>query len=153
MLTSLRAWLDKAQAHATAKGFNSKVLVSARLAPDMLPFSAQVIVACDHAKGAAARLAGVDVPKYEDNEATLAELQARIDKSLAFIDTVREEQFEGAASREIVIPSRAGERRFVGHAYLVKYATPNFCFHVTTAYAILRHNGVDVGKADYLGAR
>lgn len=154
MLRNARAWLDKAGAHAEAKKFDPAVLVNDRLAPDMFPLARQIQIATDHAKGCVARLAGVDVPRFEDTEQTIAELQARIDRTLAFIEGVPRDKVEGSEAREIVLPSPRGERRFAGQAYLLEYALPNFYFHLTTAYAILRHNGVDVGKADFLaGAR
>lgn len=154
LLRNARTWLDKGAAHATAKGFDPVVLLDARLAPDMFACRRQFQIATDHAKGASARLAGIDVPKYEDNEASIADVQARLDKTVAFLETLRPEQLHGSETRDIVLPSPRGERRFVGHDYLTQYALPNFYFHLTTAYAILRHNGVDVGKGDFLaGAR
>ena len=150
MLRNARAWIDKAAAYAEQKKFDPDVLVNARLAPDMLPFKAQIMIMSDHAKGCVARLAGVDNPRFEDDQKTLAELQARIDRTIAFVESVATSKIDGSEDREIVIPSRAGERRFTGHDYLTQYALPNFFFHATTAYAVLRHNGVDLGKADYL---
>ena len=153
MLGGLSAVLSKAQAHAEARNIEAGVLLQARLYPDMFPLLRQVCIACDFAKGVSARLAGVEVPVYEDNEASFADLQARIDKTLAFINGIAPAQFEGSATREIV--TQAGtpkEKRFVGSSYLVNYGLPHFFFHVTTAYNILRHNGVEVGKKDYIGS-
>lgn len=150
MLKSARTWLDKAAQFAEQKKFDTAVLVQARLAPDQFAFVRQIQIATDHAKGCSARLAGVDVPKFEDNEQTFDDLRARLDKTIAFIESLPKERFEGSDTREIVLPSPRGERRFVGDAYLRNYVLPNFFFHVTTAYAILRHNGIDVGKADFL---
>jgi hypothetical protein len=152
MLGNIETWLDKAQAHAEAKKFDPSVYLAARLAPDMLPFTRQIQIASDNAKGCVARLAGVEIPKYEDNEATIDELRQRIRKTIDFMKSVPAEKFEGADARDIEVPRRAGEPlRFKGEAYLKHFALPNFFFHVTTAYALLRHYGVDLGKADYLG--
>ncbi len=150
MLQNARTWLDKAAAYAEAKKFDPSVFVSARLAPDMLAFSSQIMIATDHAKGCMARLAGIDPPRYEDTEQTLAELQARLDKTRAFVESVPAADIDGSEDREIVLTFRHGERRFRGEEYLTKYALPNFFFHMTTTYAILRHNGVELGKADFL---
>ena len=150
VLTNAKGWLDKATAFAEHKKFDTKVLVGTRLAPDMLPFSAQIQIAGDGAKGCVARLAGVDIPKYEDNEATFADLQARLDKTIAFINTITAAQREGSDAKEIVLPSRSGERKMSGEDYLRYYVQPNFFFHMTTTYNILRHSGVDVGKGDFL---
>jgi len=153
MLTSLSKWLDAAEAHATAKKFDPAVLLTARLAPDMLPFTKQVQIATDHVKGAVARLAGMEIPKYEDNEATLAELKARVRKTIDFVQSVPAAQVDGSEERDVVLPMRTGTLNLKGEGYLLQFAMPNFYFHVTTAYALLRHNGVEIGKADYLGAR
>jgi hypothetical protein len=151
MLKNCRSWLDKAQAHAEHKKFDPNVYLGLRLAPDMFPFSRQVQSASDNAKGAVARLAGVDLPKFEDNEQTLDDLRARLDKTLAFIESVPADKLESHVSKEIVLATARGERKWpTGLDYLRHYAMPNFFFHVTTAYAILRHSGVDVGKVDYL---
>jgi uncharacterized protein len=123
----------------------------ARLIADMLPLSAQIQIACDTAKGAAARLAGVEVPKHEDTEATLAELKARVAKTLDFIKTIKSEQLQGAETREIVLKFPQTTLKFTGINYLTNFVLPNFFFHVTTAYALLRKNGVDLGKRDFLG--
>ena len=153
MLGGLRGVLSKAQAHAETRNIEPDALLQARLFPDMFTLLRQVRVACDFAKSVSARLAGVDVPAYDDNEMGFADLQARIDKTLAFINGLTPEQFEGSASREIV--SQAGtpkEKRFSGSSYLLNYGLPHFFFHVTSAYNILRHSGVEVGKKDYIGS-
>jgi hypothetical protein len=151
-LTNLLQQLGKAGAHAEQKKFDFKALADARLIADMLPLTAQVQIACDNAKGAVARLAGIEPPKHEDNEKTLQELKARVAKTLDFIATVRQEQFTGAETREIVLKFPNLTLKFSGLDYITKFALPNFYFHVTTAYAIMRENGVDLGKGDYLGS-
>jgi len=150
-LTNLSAILDKAASHEEAKKVDPKVIPQARLIADMLPLSAQIQIACDTAKGAAARLAGVDAPKHADTEATLAELKARVAKTLDFIKTIKPEQLNGAESREIVLQFPQTTLKFTGINYLTNFVLPNFFFHVTTAYALLRKNGVDLGKRDFLG--
>ena len=152
MLGALNACIDKAIAHAEAKKIDPAVFPNARLYPDMLPFTRQITIACDFAKGASARLAGVEVPKFEDTETTLPELKARIKKTLDFLDTLKPAQFDGAETRDIAIPLRGEQHTFKGRPYLQHYAMPNFYFHTTTAYAILRHGGVEIGKADYIHA-
>ena len=152
ILTSLSAILDKAEAHAVEKKIEPAALLQARLYPDMFPFTRQVQVACDFAKGCAARLAGVDVPRYEDSEQTFAELRARIATTLAFIDGLPQDGIEASAQRDISTSSGANAKQFKGQVYLVHYALPHFYFHATTAYAILRHNGVEVGKKDFVGS-
>jgi len=153
LLNSLSVILTKAEAYATEKKFKPAVLLDARLYPDMLPLIRQVQIATDFAKSVSARLAGVDVPAYDDNEQTFAELQARIGKTLSFIESLTPTQFEGSETREIVLrPGTPKEKKMVGHAYLSNYGLPQFLFHVTTAYAILRHNGLEVGKGDFMGA-
>jgi len=151
MLGNLSAILDKGAAFAEKKKIDPAVLTSARLAPDMFPLTRQVQIACDMAKGAAARLSGSDVPKHEDNETTFAELKARIDKTLAFIKSVPADKFKGSEDRDITLQQRSGEVKFKGVDYLRYYVLPNVYFHTTTAYAILRHNGVELGKADFIG--
>lgn len=152
MLGNMLHWLDKAQAHAEAKKFDPVVFVHARLAADMLPFPRQIQIATDNAKGCVARLAGVEIPKFEDTEATLDDLRGRIRKTLEFIRSVPPQKFEGAAEREIELPVRGRDPlRFKGEDYLRHFALPNFYFHATTTYALLRHYGVDVGKMDFLG--
>ena len=150
MLKNLSAVMSKAEAAIEAKKIDPSAFLGARLFPDMLNFTKQVQIASDNAKGAAARLAGVEIPKFEDNETSFAELQARIDKTIAFLDTLTEAQFEGAAERKIVLALRERTLEFTGAEYLTTWAQPNFYFHVTTAYALLRHNGVEIGKSDYL---
>ena len=152
MLGGLKDVLAKAEAHAVAKKMDPNALLQARLFPDMFPLLKQVQVATDFAKGVAHRLAGVEVPTMDDTELTFADLQARIDKVLSLISGLNAAQFEGAAIREIV--TQAGtpkEKRFTGQSYLVNYGLPHFFFHTTSAYNILRHNGVEVGKRDYIG--
>lgn len=153
LLGGLSQVLAKAEAHAMAKKLDPNALLQARLYPDMFALLRQVQVATDFAKSVTARLAGVDVPKLDDNEVTFADLQARIATVLAFVGGLDAALFADAATREIV--TQAGtpkEKRFTGQAYLLSYGLPHFFFHVTTTYAILRHNGVEVGKKDYLGA-
>ena len=150
-LGNLAAILDKASAHCDARKIDPLVLTGFRLYPDMFPFSRQVQIACDTAKGAVARLAGVDIPRHEDTERTFDELKARIAKTLEFLQSVKRERLDGSEDKEIVLQMRSGERRYSGLQYLLGHAVPNFYFHVTTAYNILRHNGVELGKQDYLG--
>ena len=153
MLKNLSNCLDKAAAYAETKKFDSKVLVEVRLAPDMLPFRTQVQIACDAAKFGVARLAGVEAPKFADDEASLAELKTRIAKTIDFLQSVPAASVDGSEDRSISVPRRNSEpMQFSGENYLRHMALPNFFFHVTTAYALLRHNGVDLGKGDYLGA-
>jgi hypothetical protein len=150
-LKNLSAILDKAQAHADAKKLDPKIFTAARLYPDMFPMVRQVQAACDTAKGAVARLAGIQIPAHEDTEQTFEELKARIAKTISFIQTVQPAQIDGSEEREVVLKMRSGEVKFKGMQYLLGHALPNFYFHVTTAYDILRHNGVEVGKRDYIG--
>ena len=150
-LKNLSTILDKAQAHYEAKKYDASGIMGFRLFPDMFPFARQVQVACDTAKGAVARLAGVEIPKHEDTEQTFAELKARIEKTLDFINTIKAAQVDGSEEKEIVMKMRSGEVKFKGMQYLLGHALPNFYFHVTTAYNILRHNGVELGKRDYIG--
>ena len=142
-LNNLVAILEKAASHAADKKVDPKALAGARLIIDMLPLSSQIQIACDAAKGAAARLAGIEIPKHEDTEATLAELEARVAKTLDFIKTIKPEQLQGAETREIVLQFPQSTLKFSGVNYLTNFALPNFFFHVTTAYALLRKNGVD----------
>jgi len=150
-LSNLSVILDKAAGYAEVKKVDPKVIPQARLIVDMLPLSAQIQIACDTVKGAAARLAGVEVPKHEDTEATLAELKARVAKTLDFIKTIKREQLQGAETREIVLQFPQTTLKFTGLNYLTNFVLPNFFFHVTMAYALLRKNGVDLGKRDFLG--
>ncbi len=153
MLGGLREVLRKAEAHVLDKKLDPNALLQARLFPDMFPMLRQVQVATDFAKSVSARLAGVEVPKVEDTEQTFAQLQTRIATVLAFIDGLDAGKFEDAATREVVTQARTPkEKRFTGQSYLLNYGLPHFFFHTTTVYAILRHNGVEVGKKDYLGA-
>jgi hypothetical protein len=153
MLNSLKDILGKAETHATERKIEPAALLQARLFPDMLPLTRQVQIAADFAKGVSARLAGLEVPAYEDNEQTFADLQARIVKTLAFIDGLTPEQIDGSEAREIVLrPGTPKEQKFTGQAYLLHYGLPQFFFHVTTTYSILRHNGVEIGKRDLMGA-
>ena len=150
-LGNLSAILDKAQAHVDAKKLDETALTGFRLYPDMLPMARQVMIVTDTAKGLAARLAGVDIPVYEDTEKTLAELKARIAKTIAYLQTFQPAQIDGTEDKEIVIKRGDKETRYTGQQFLLGHAVPNFYFHVTTTYAILRHNGVEIGKRDYLG--
>ena len=153
MLGGLKTVLSKAEAHAVDKKIDPNALLQARLYPDMFPLLRQVQVASDFAKSVSARLAGVEVPKLADDEQSFADLQTRLDTVLAFIDSLDVALFDDAATREIV--TQAGtpkEKRFTGQSYVLNYGLPHFFFHTTTAYAILRHNGVEVGKKDYIGS-
>lgn len=152
MLGNLSAILDKAVAHAEAKKIDPAIFVNARLTPDMYPLSRQVQIATDIVKGCAARLAGIDVPSYADNETTFAELQARITKTVAFLQSVSAAQIDGSEERKITLKFGSREINLLGQAYLLDFVFPNFHFHLTTTYAILRHNGVGIGKMDYLGS-
>jgi hypothetical protein len=152
MLDNLLVWLDKAEAHAAAKKFDTGVLMASRLAPDMLPLTKQIQSACDGAKFAVARLAGVDAPKFDDTESTFDELRERIRQTVAFVKSVPPARIDGSEDKDVTVPSRKGATVFKGQFYLEHFALPNFFFHATTTYALLRHNGVDLGKADYLGA-
>ena len=151
MLNNLSAILAKAQAHCEARKIDPLVLTSARLYPDMFAFARQIQVCCDTAKGAVARLAGVEVPRHEDNEETFAELKARIAKTIDFIQSVKPAQIDGSEEKNIHLKLGPREVDYKGMQYLLGHAIPNFYFHVTTAYAILRHNGVEIGKRDYMG--
>ena len=150
-LNNLALILEKTAAHADSHKFDAAVLVGARLYPDMLPLSKQVQIASDHAKGAAARLAGLEPPKFDDTESSIAELVARIRKTTTFLETFGPAQIDGSDERPVNVTIRNNTLHFTGAEYLVRYALPNFYFHVTTAYAILRHNGVEIGKKDFLG--
>jgi len=151
MLTNLSTFLDRASADAEARKFEPSVLLQARLYPDMLPLTKQVQLACDFAKGASARLAGVPVPPFPDDETTVAELKARIGKVVAFCASLTATDVDAGAAREITIQLRDRSVTMNGVDYLNHMAMPNFWFHVTTAYAILRHNGVVLGKRDFVG--
>ena len=151
VLNNLAGILDKAQAHAEARKIDPLVLTASRLYPDMFALCRQVQIACDTAKGAVARLAGVEVPKYEDSEQTFAELKARIAKTIAFIETLKPAQVDGSEERDIALKLGPREVQWKGMQYLLGFALPNFYFHVTTAYGILRHNGVELAKRDFIG--
>jgi hypothetical protein len=150
-LTNLSAILDKAAAHAEARKIDPAALLGARLYPDMLPFTRQVQLASDFSKGTAARLAGEAPPKYDDVEVSFAELKERIARTIAFMDRFKPEQLDGSEQREIELKAPDRTLRFAGLDFLAHWALPNFYFHVTTAYDILRHNGVEIGKKDFLG--
>jgi uncharacterized protein len=152
MLGNLLVWLDKAEAHATAKKFEPGVFLGTRLAPDMLPFTAQIQIACDAAKFCVARIGGVEAPKFEDKEASFAELRERIRKTIDFVASVPASQIDGKEEQDVTIQRRTGPVTWKAEAYLKANVLPNFFFHLTTAYALLRHNGVDLGKSDFLGA-
>lgn len=151
MLTNLSNILKKGEEFASAKGIDDQVLIDRRLAPDMFPLPKQIQIACDQVKNGMARLAGVEPPKFEDNETTFAQLQDRIAKTIAFANSLKPEQIDGTEAKEIQFSIKEWSFEFVGEQYLLTWIIPNFYFHITTAYAILRHNGVEVGKMDYLG--
>jgi hypothetical protein len=150
-LRNLSAILDKAQAHAEGKKIDQAALTNFRLYPDMFPMKRQVQIACDTAKGAVARLAAVEVPKHEDVEETFAELKARIAKTIAFVESIKPAQLDGSEDKNIRLKLGPREVDYEGMQYLLGHALPNFYFHVTTAYDILRHNGVELAKRDYIG--
>ncbi len=151
LLSNLSKWLDKAAAHAQARGFDPDSLLTSRLAPDMLSLAKQVQIACDSAKFGVARLAGVEAPKFDDVESSIVQLQQRIEKTVAYVKSVPAAQLEGTEDKPVSVPVRGREPlQFTGEQYLKHFALPNFFFHVTTAYALLRHNGVELGKSDYL---
>ena len=152
MLTNLRSILQKAAAHAQAKKIDEAVLLQARLYPDMFALVQQVQIASDFARGTAARLAGKEPPSYEDSEKSFAELVSRIDRTLDYLRTVKASEIDGSEGREIVRPIRGQPKKFTGINYLIQFALPNFFFHTTTAYAILRHGGIEIGKTDFIGA-
>jgi hypothetical protein len=151
VLGNLAAILEKAAAHAESKKLDPAVLVNARLYPDMFPLFKQVQIAADAAKGGAARLAGVEPPAYEDNETSFAELVARVRKTVSYLETLKPEQFEGSEDRTVTWQTRSATKSMQGMPYLLNHVLPNLYFHVTTAYGILRHNGVELGKGDFLG--
>lgn len=151
MLDNLSKILDQAVQYCEEKKIDPSVLINARLAADMYPLARQVQIATDMAKGCAARLAGMEVPVYEDNETTFPELQARLAKTLAFIQSVSAEQIDGSEERTVTLKLRGKEVSFRGQPYLLHFVLPNFYFHITIAYAILRHNGLAIGKMDYIG--
>ncbi len=151
MMRNLIAVLDKAEANAAARKIEPSVFAEARLAPDMLPLKRQVQIATDMAKGAGARLANVEIPKWEDNEASLADLKARLTKAIDYLGGLTRAQLEGSETRDITLTVAQKPLTLKGHAYLMTHAFPHFFFHVTTTYDILRHNGVDIGKRDFIG--
>lgn len=150
-LRALSAMLDKAAAHAQARGVDQTALLDARLTPDMFPLARQVQIACDFAKGAATRLAGAEVPRFEDSERSFAELKVRIAKTLDILAAVDPVGVDGSEARSITLPIAGQPMTFTGQDYLLNFALPNFYFHVTTAYALMRREGVDIGKRDYIG--
>ena len=151
MLTNLDHLLDKALVHIETKKWNEAALTQFRLYPDMLPMTRQVQIACDTAKGVVARLAGVDIPAYEDNEVSFGDLKQRIAKTMAFINGFGPEQIDGTEDKDIVTKRGDVETHYKGMQFLLNHAMPNIYFHVTTVYTILRHNGIEIGKRDYLG--
>ena len=151
MLGNLSAILTKAATWAEGRKIDPAVLLGARLAPDMFPLTRQLQIACDFAKGTCARLAGVEPPKYEDNEASFADFQARIARTRQFIATLKAAQIDGSEDKQISFKAGQRELSFKGQAYLTGFALPNFYFHYTTAYAILRHNGLELSKGDFIG--
>jgi hypothetical protein len=152
ILSASSSCLDKAQAFADAKKIDPAVLLQSRLYPDMFAFSRQIQIASDFAKNTMARLAGIEPPKYEDTETIIEQLKARIAKTVAFVKEFKPSQIDGSEDRDITVPPGGPTRQFKGENYLVGFALPNFFFHVTTAYAILRHNGVELGKGDFMRA-
>ncbi len=150
-LDNLSLLLEKAVVYADAKKIDHSVLLNARLFPDMFPLTRQVQIASDNAKFGAARLAGIEAPKFADDETNFAELQARITKTIAFLDTITPQQLEGSENRDIVLVIHDTKQEMKGLQYLLDRVQPNFYFHITTAYNILRHNGVEIGKRDFLG--
>lgn len=151
ILGNLSAILDKTQAHVEARKLDETALTGFRLYPDMLPMARQIMIATDTAKGLVARLAGVEIPVYEDTEKTIPELKARIAKTIAYLQSFKPAQIDGTEDKEIVIKRGDKETRYTGMQFMLGHAVPNFYFHVATTYAILRHNGVEIGKRDYLG--
>lgn len=152
LLNNMLNWLDRAEAHAQARKFDANNYLGLRLAPDMLPFVRQIQIASDAAKASMSRLAGAEIPKWEDNEATLDDLRARIRKTLAHVQSFSPSQVDGSDDKPISVPMRSGDAlQFTGETFLRHYALPNFFFHSTTAYALLRQAGVELGKADFLG--
>jgi uncharacterized protein len=153
LLDNLDLLLDKAAADATARKIDPAVFLQARLAPDMFTLTRQIQIAADFAKGTAARLAGIEVPKWDDNEASIADLKARIKKTQDYVAGFKAAQIDGSEARDVTFKGGAGDMHFKGQDYLLGFAMPNFYFHYTTAYAILRHNGVAVGKKDFVAGR
>jgi uncharacterized protein len=153
LLTALKVILAQADAHAAAKSIEPDALLQARLYPDMFPLVKQVQIAADFSRGISARLAGIEVPAYEGKEQSFADLDALLARTLEFLDSVQSAQFESSETKEIVLrPGTPKEKKLSGQAYLANYGLPQFFFHVTTAYNLLRHNGLSIGKRDYMGA-
>jgi hypothetical protein len=152
MFGSISAVLDKAAKYCEERKIDPALLAAYRLAPDMIPLSGQVQIMTDQAKGCAARLAGIDIPSYADTEKTLDELKARIEKTVAFVKSLTPEQVNGAEDREVVLKLGGGEMKFTGSQYFFHFFLPNFYFHATTAYDILRHAGLQIGKRDFIGS-
>ena len=153
VFSSMLNWLDKAQTHAEARKFDTANYLGLRLAPDMLPFTRQIQIASDSAKGCVARLSGLEAPKWDDTEASFDDLRARIRKTIDFVQSVPAAQIDGSEEREILLPTRSGEpMRFTGENYLKFFVMPNLYFHATATYSLLRHAGVEIGKKDFLGA-
>lgn len=151
-LTNLKSILEKAARHAESRKIDQAALLKARLFPDMFDLARQVQIATDFARGTPARLAGVEPPSFTDNEATFAELISRVERTIAYVGTLKQSDIEGSETREIVRPLRGEPHKFTGLNYLLQFALPNFFFHAATAYDILRHNGLEIGKADFIGA-
>jgi uncharacterized protein len=152
-LGNMLQWFDKAQAHAEARKFDTANYLGLRFAPDMLPFTRQIQICSDGAKGCIARLSGTENPKWDDTEATLDDLRARVRKTIDYVQSIPAAQIDGSEAKEILLPTRSGEpMRFTGENYLKHFVLPNFFFHATTTYTLLRHAGVELGKRDYLGA-
>ncbi len=150
-LTNLSHFLDRAEAFCTARKIEPSVLINARLAPDMLPFSKQIQIACDAAKLGISRITGVEAPKFDDSEVTLAQFRERIAATIAFLKTIKPEQLDGSEDKDVTITLRSGPVTYKAETYLKHFAMANMWFHTTTAYAILRHNGVELGKMDFIG--
>ena len=150
-LNNLTALLKKGETHFAKEGLDASELINARLHPDMHPLSRQVQIACDVAKGAGARISGIEAPKYDDTESTFTELYTRIDNTLHFLSALSAEAINGTEDKDITMQAGPYELEFTGSTYLIKWALPNLYFHISTAYSILRHNGVDIGKIDFLG--
>jgi hypothetical protein len=151
MLNNLASVLEKGRVFAETKKIDPSVLINARLAPDMFALARQVQIATDGVKGFAARVAGIDIPSYADTEATFPELQERIAKTITFLKTFRADQIDGSEERTVTLKIAGKERSFAGQGYLLNFVLPNLYFHIAAAYAILRHNGVEIGKMDFLG--
>jgi hypothetical protein len=153
VLNNMLSWLDKAQAYAEVRKFDVNNYLGLRLAPDMLPFTRQIQIATDGIKGCMARLSGQEIPKWDDTEATMDDLRARIRKTIAYVESFQAEQINGTEGKEILLPTRSGDpMKFTGENYLKHFVLPNMYFHATTTYALLRHAGVEIGKKDFLGA-